>query len=132
MADLRENDRGAPKPADFAANIAGDYSRATADRWVARILLHTDDAVFAEKMRGYSKTTKGVSDRIGYKRMSQALMDVAAEPEFAGLNAAAVQGIPWVQVVGPLGSIGEIDDLSSYGSVEAETLRKAAAMGDVK
>jgi hypothetical protein len=132
IADLRENDATAPKPADFGANIAGDYDKATADRWVARIILHSDDGVFSESMRGYSKTTGGVPDRIGYKRMSKALQDVSKEPEFAHLNAAAVQAIPWVHVVGPLGSIGEIDDLSSYASVKAETLRKAAEFGDVE
>jgi hypothetical protein len=133
IADLRENATTAPKPADFGANIAGDYSKATADRWVARIILHTDDGGFAESMRGYAKTTGGVSDRIGYKRMSKALQDVADEPEFKdqGLNAAAVQAIPWVHVVGPLGAIGDIDDLSSYASVKAETLRKAAEFGEV-
>jgi hypothetical protein len=59
---------------------------------------------------------------------------VAREPEFRdrGLNAAAVQAIPWVHVVGPLGSIGEIDDLTDYASVKAETLRKAAELGDVE
>ena len=132
IADLRENDATAPKPADFGANIAGDYSRATADRWVARIILHTDDAGFAESMRGFTKTKNKVPNRIGYQRMSQALQEVSREPEFSHLNAAAVQGIPWVHVVGPLGSIGEIDDLSSYASVKAETLRKAAEFGDVE
>lgn len=132
IADLRENDATAPKPADFGANIAGDYSRATADRWVARIILHTDDGDFAESMRGFTKTKNKVPNRIGYQRMSQALQEVAREPEFAHLNAAAVQAIPWIDVVGPLGSIGEIDDLTSYASVKAETLRKAAEFGDVE
>lgn len=132
VADLRENAITAPKPADFAANIAGDYSKATSDRWVARILLHTDDTVFAEKMRNYAPKSKGVVTPEGYNNMSQILQEVAEEPEFAHLNAAAVQAIPWVQVVGPLGSIGYIDDLSSYSTVVAETLKRAAEFGDVK
>jgi hypothetical protein len=68
----------------------------------------------------------------GYRRMSRILQEVAAEPEFAYLgNAAAIQAVPWVQVVGPKGSIGYVEDLTSITSVNAEVERRAAEFGTV-
>lgn len=122
IADLRENADTAPKPADFGANIAGDYSRGTADRWVSRIMLHTDDKNFAEQMRSYGVTKAGKHDPLGYKRFSQILSDLA--PEYPDLNVAALQAGPWIQVVGPSGSIAYIEDLSSMEAINLETLRR--------
>ena len=130
VADLRGNASTAPKPADFAANAAGDYSRGTADRWVARIMLHTDDDKFAEKLRNYAVTKDGKRDPLGYKMMSKILEEVAAE--FPELTVAAAQAGPWVEVVGPMGSIAYIEDLTSVESVNKETLRRVIAFGEVQ
>lgn len=132
VADLRRFDKDSPKPADFASNIAGDYDKATADRWVARIMLHASDYDFADQMWQASRTVNKQTDRYGYKRLSTALQEVSQEPEFKYLgNAAAVQAVPWVQVVGPMGSIGYIEDLENFASINAETLSRAQEFGDV-
>lgn len=123
VADLRSNATTAPKPADFAANAAGDYMRGTTDRWVARIMLHTDDKGFAEQMRTYARTVNKVNDPVGYKRMAEVLERVAKE---RGMDTSSVQAIPWVHVVGPLGSVAYINDLSSYDAIKAETLAEVS------
>ena len=128
IADLRENDSGAPKPADFGANAAGDYDKGTADRWVARIMMHTEDDDFAESLRNFAITKDGVRDPVGYKLMSEVLEEVAAE---LGMDVAAAQAGPWIQVVGPSGAIAYIEDLSSVSAVNRETLRRVKEFGEV-
>ena len=91
-----------PKIYNFGSNIAGRYGQATVDRWVSRIMLHTDDYEFADNVWGAIKTTNGVKSRPGYERFDRILKELQAE--YPNLDVAALQAIPWVHVVGPRGA----------------------------
>ena len=130
VIDFRQHADTAPKPADFAANADGDYSRGTADRWVARIMLHTEDDDFAEAIRTKNKTKNGVDDPVGYKLFSDILQELA--DEYPGLNVAALQAGPWIEVVGPLGSVAYVENLESLDTVNQETLLRVKEFGEIK
>jgi hypothetical protein len=101
LAWLEEN--ASPKIYNFGSNIAGRYSQATVDRWVSRIILHTDDYEFADNIWAATKTVNKVESRPGYERFDRILRELTAE--YPDLNTAAVQAIPWVHVVGPRGAV---------------------------
>ena len=130
VIDFRQHADTAPKPADFAANADGDYSRGTADRWVARIMLHTEDEKFAEALRTTKKTKGGEVDPVGYKLFSSILQELA--DEYPGLDVAALQAGPWIEVVGPLGSVAYVENLESLDTVNQETLLRVKEFGEIK
>jgi hypothetical protein len=124
----------APKPHNFYASIMGDEQNGTIDRWMSRIMLHTDDAGFAASMvaAGASRTIKDskggkkkVEVNYGFSRMRSSMLRVAREPEFAGLTPIQLQAIAWIHLVGPSGSVGYISDLSSDKAAKTEILGSA-------
>lgn len=124
----------APKPHNFYKSIMGDEQNGTIDRWMTRIMLHTDDSSFAGSMvgAGASRTLKNadgskrkVEVNYGFSRMRASMLRVAREPEFRGLTPIQMQAIAWVHLVGPVGSVGYISDLSSDSAAKAEILSTA-------
>jgi hypothetical protein len=124
----------APKPHNFYKSIMGDEQNGTIDRWMTRIMLHTDDSKFAGNMVGASAsrtlknadgTKRKVEVNYGFSRMRSSMLRVAREPEFAGLTPIQMQAISWVHLVGPVGSVGYISDLSSDSAAKTEILGTA-------
>ena len=119
----------APKPHRFWRSIMGDEDNSAIDRWMARVQLHTDDPEFAEKMRSATKTVKGVKNNYGYHRLEASIKRISREPEFAGYTATQLQASAWVQLVGPDGVLGDIQDLSTDRAALAEARNYGAAQG---
>jgi hypothetical protein len=106
VIDYFAENASAPKPYNFVMSILGKADAATVDRWVARIMLNTDDFWIADAMWGFKTKDLG---RVGFDRMKQILVELSQEPEFAGLTAFDVQAIPWIHVVGPDGALARLD-----------------------
>jgi hypothetical protein len=104
----RETSSGSYKFRDFTSNCSGNYDVSTMDRWMARILLHTDDEAFAKQMINANSAAEG---RYGYDRMQNAYHNAIERvrqdyPErFGEMNRAAGQAITWCVMVGQDGSI---------------------------
>lgn len=131
VGDFFKSFPGAPKPMNFYHSIMGREENGTVDRWMTRIMLHTDDTDFAQKMVSASATRtlknadgskRKVEVNYGFSRMRSSMLRVAREPEFKGLSPIQLQAIPWVHVVGPEGAVGYVSDLSSDAAATAEML----------
>ena len=126
----------APKPHNFFRSIMGNEDNAAIDRWMARIILHTDNTDFAAAIvgasrsrmvgpKGKGKTRHKVEVNSNFSRMRAALRHVAREPEFAGFTTSQLQAIPWIHLVGPVGAVGDVTDLSSDSAAKRGILAVA-------
>lgn len=117
VVDYYAENLSAPKPFNFLKSIKGDEDAACVDRWVSRIMLHTNDYKFADEMWAAESKEGG---RYGFQRMRQAILDVANEPEFAGYTSYMLQAIPWVQVNGGDLAVANLDVGELFTASKAE------------
>ena len=118
VTDYFAENKDAPKPYNFVRSILGDPEAATIDRWVTRIMLHTNDYWLADTLWSSSSQADG---RYGFDRMKRIIQEISQEPEFAGLTAYDIQAIPWVHVNGPAGAVAKLEVSSLYDASLSET-----------
>lgn len=109
----------APKPYNFLMSIRGKPDAVTVDRWIARIMLHTNDYWLADKLWASSSKKGG---RYGFERMRRIIQKVAAED---GMSAFMAQAIPWIHVNGPRGAIAKLEVAALFEAVTSATPNKA-------
>lgn len=114
------NNKDAPKPYNFVMSILGDRDAATVDRWVARIMLHTNDYWLADKLWASSSKSEG---RYGFDRMKRIIQKVAEED--GGMAAYMAQAIPWVHVNGPRGAVAELEVAALFDAATSVKPNKA-------